>query len=397
MLDRSIKRRTINVEMTRLEASFRNVLLSSGSMTPEAVISSPDVVAYESSPEGLTVGSKERRRGVGGLPESFVIDNPSMTQGEFDAKVALNYDGEVSTALSLAYLRYRAQAVGVPRERLYEFLSNEFDGPVCRPRLIFNVLNGGRHAGNELDFCEFMIIPRTDVAVDAVRVASEVYHDLRSLIVGTYGEKGVLVGREGGFAPDVSNVGTAIELLVSAIGVRHEGMVDVAIDVAANDFAHENGGVFTYSIQGRDYSTNELVDYYVRLVDLYPSVTYLEDPFHEDDLDGWRALRDRMAGAIRVVADDLTVTDVAHLERCVGMYDACILKVNQIGSVSGLLAAFRFCRAHRVDSIVSQRSGETDSPILAHLAVGLGAEYMKAGAPARERILKYNELMRISS
>jgi enolase len=380
--------------MKEIKVRFRKTLLSSGVFTPEVVMDDGSVSLHESSPEGLTVGLKEQKRGSGELPDDFGFTyDDSVSQETFDVEIAEKYDSEISTALSLAFLKYKA-AVSNSAD-LSTYTSKEFGFRKKFPRLIFNILNGGKHAGNGLSFCEFMIIPTDADPMRSIEVASEVYHDLRKIILERYSEKDVLVGREGGFAPHADSIDTALGLIIDAIDVRHKGMVDIAIDVAANHFTVKDVGGFIYKVNGREITTQDLFSYYKEILSRHPEIRYIEDCFHENDLKGWSLMMDEFGDDIDVVADDLTVTKLEYTKKYLGLYNSCILKVNQVGTVSGLVETTKFCKQNNIKTIISQRSGETDSNILPHLAVGLGADYMKAGAPARERIIKYNELLRM--
>ena len=168
--------------MHKAEISFRKVLLSSGEFTPEAVIDDGRVSVFESAPEGLTVGLKEKEKESGSLPKNFILEYDNLpSQKEFDSQYARKYGRDVSTALSLAYLKYMATLEGA--SNLSSFLSRKFDLQKSQPLLIFNILNGGKHAGNGLSFCEFMIIPKQNNAVFAINTASEVYNDLKALLL----------------------------------------------------------------------------------------------------------------------------------------------------------------------------------------------------------------------
>ncbi len=380
--------------MKHVNVRFRKTLLSSGVFTPEVVMEDGTISVYESSPEGLTVGLKEQQRGAGELPDDFGFTyDDSVSQESFDVEIAKKYDSEISTALSLAFLRYKAAVSN--NADLCTYVSEEFGFRKKFPRLIFNILNGGKHAGNGLSFCEFMIIPTDADPVRSIEVASEVYHDLRKIILERYSEKDVLVGREGGFSPHTNNIDVALNLIVDAINVRNGGRVDIAIDVAANHFTLKDEDGFTYKVNGGEMTTQKLLSYYKELLLKHPEIKYIEDCFHENDLEGWTLMMEEFGESIDVVADDLTVTKLEYAQKYLGLYNSCILKVNQVGTISGLIDTLRFCNQNNIKTIVSQRSGETDSNILPYLAVGFGADYMKAGAPARERIVKYNELLRM--
>lgn len=380
--------------MNRVKISFRKVLLSSGDFTSEAVIDDGKISVFESAPEGLTVGLKEKEKEKDGLPEEFVFEYDSLlSQEDFDLKYAKRYGSDISSALSLAYIRYRAACMGF--KDISNFLSADFNFQKTNPRLIFNILNGGKHASNGLSFCEFMIMPKDDDLWKSITVASHVYNDLKGILIEKYSEKDVLVGREGGFAPHISSIDVALELIIDAINARHQGEVDIAIDVAANHFTLQSENFFSYKVNDKQMTTEELFLYYRELLSCHPEIKYIEDCFHENDLEGWSLIMNEFGNTIDIVADDLTVTKREYAKKYLGLYNSCILKVNQVGTVSGLIETLMFCKRNNIKTIISQRSGETDSNILPHLAVGLGADYMKAGAPARERIVKYNELLRL--
>ena len=381
---------------------FRDVLLSTGEYTKEAVICFGDNEVYESAPQGLTVGLKEVCMVTKEEDNLNILSDPGifdLSQDMFDTSVASRFSSQTSSALSMVFLRYSAQKKKFKSHELYKFIAQIYNKNSAFPKAIFNILNGGKHAGNGLSFCEFMIIPKESHILDNIKVATEVYLDLRDLLEYKFGAKNVLVGREGGFAPDISDVESAIGLISQAINKRNSGKCDIAIDVAANNFSQycvsNENGYFEYKINDKNYTTDSLLTYYENLIKKFPNITYLEDPFHEEDFSGWKKLTAMFKDRILVVADDLTVSNILYLEKFKDCFNACILKINQIGNMTGLVKAYDFCVANNVRTIISQRSGETDSDIITHMSVGLGSDYIKAGAPARERIVKYNALIRL--
>lgn len=379
--------------------SFRKSLLSSGELTTEAVITAGDIEVYESSPAGLTVGFKEKERGTKEDIENFSIDIGEMedlSQKEFDRMFSSGYGTEVGSALSLAYARYLSKKTKHSSKDLYKYFAEASSKEAKHPKLILNILNGGAHANRALAFCEFMIIPKGKNISESIMIASEVYLDLKEILMSKFDERGCLVGREGGFAPPIDNINEALVLISDAIQKRHKGEVSIAIDVAANSFSERTIGGFRYQLDGKSYTSVELLQYYIEMKTSFPEITYIEDGFHEEDIEGWCAFMQKMGDQILVVADDLTVSDRTYMKKYSDCFNACILKINQVGDLTSLLGAYEYCREKKIVTIISQRSGETDSNILAHLAVGWGSDYIKAGAPARERIIKYNELMRIS-
>lgn len=383
--------------------SVRSMLLSTGELIYEAVIiGSNDKVFYESAPFGATVGLKETQSQkadyISGLN---VLNDPSLniarlTQEEFDFLVRKNFSSQIATAFSLAYLKLLTDKENYRPEKIYEYLSSTYKIERSDPEIICNLLNGSKHAYNKLAFCEFMIIPNSDNIEQNIKIVSEVYLDLAHLIEEELGSKNLFLGREGGYAPDVKGIKDAINLLIKAIKLRNDGNCRIAIDIAANSFCAKNNDTFIYTVDNMDYTTTQLFHYYIDLIRQFPIINYLEDPFHELDTLGWKKLFNSIGASVLIVGDDLTVSKIEHVKKHEGYINTCILKINQSGNLSELIETLKYCKKKNIKTIISQRSGETDSNLLAHLAVGLGADYMKAGAPARERIVKYNELRRIS-
>lgn len=262
----------------------------------------------------------------------------------------------------------------------------------------FNVLNGGAHAANALDFQEFMIVPMCATSMtDAVRVGADVYHALAGIVRQRFGSSGL--GDEGGFAPSIDSPKEALALLVDAIETagHHPAPDDIAIalDPAANEFFSDGG---TYRVDGHALSREGLVDYYRDLIETYP-IRSIEDGFAEDDHDGFRMMQETLGGSIQTVGDDLYVTDPSRIlsggqQR---LTNAALIKPNQIGTVTQTLAAVQAARSVGLACMVSHRSGETSDTFIADLAVGTGVGQIKAGAPARgERVAKYNRLTEIA-
>jgi len=293
--------------------------------------------------------------------------------------------------VSMAIARAMALAEGVP---LYGFLAPEGVAPRL-PVPHFNVINGGQHAENPLDFQEFMIAPLGAPSFrEALRAGAEVYAALR----GALRDKGLStgLGDEGGFAPDLARPEEALDLLVGAIGSagyepgRDE--VAIALDPAASGFRQEDG---RYRVAGEALSTSELIAYLEELVGRYP-IWSIEDGLGEDDWDGWIALTRRLGARVQIVGDDNFVTNPAIIERAIGagVANAALIKVNQVGTVSETLEAVDVCRAGGYAQMISHRSGETTDDFIADLAVATGCGQLKSGAPARgERVAKYNRLI----
>jgi enolase len=273
--------------------------------------------------------------------------------------------------------------------------------PAAPPRLPvphFNVLNGGLHAANPLDFQEFMIAPiGASSMAEAVRCGAEVYAALRRLL--TASGHAVGLGDEGGFAPDVAEPEQALRLLVQAIEnagypASRDG-VAVALDPAASQFHQLDG---TYLIAGQRHTSADVVARYARLVEDFP-LWSIEDGMAEDDIEGWRLLRGQLGDRVQIMGDDLFVTNALLIAEGAhaGLANSALIKLNQIGTVSETLRAIRTCRDNGMTAQVSHRSGETTDDFIADLAVGCGCGQLKAGAPARgERVAKYNRLMAIA-
>jgi enolase len=302
--------------------------------------------------------------------------------------------GNAIVGVSMAVARAQAQAAGLP---LWRVLSS--DGVEARlPVPHFNVINGGAHAANDLDFQEFMIAPLGAASLpDAIRAGAEVYAALKSLLHSRGLATGL--GDEGGFAPDLNQPEQALTLLVKAIedAGYEPGLTGVAIalDPAANGFYHHGH----YQIAGRDLTSTELIERYAELIDRFP-IWSIEDGLAEDDREGWLELTEALGHKIQLVGDDIFVTDPSKIDDAAryGIANAALIKVNQIGTVSQTLAALEVCRHRGYAAMISHRSGETIDSFIADLAVGSGCGQLKSGAPARgERVAKYNRLLDIAA
>ena len=321
----------------------------------------------------------------------------ALDQGAVDAAMA-ELDGSDNKsalganailAVSLATARAAANGVGLP---LYRYLG----GPMATllPVPLMNVINGGAHAANSLDFQEFMIVPHGAGSFkDALRMGAEVFHTLKGLLA----ERGMstAVGDEGGFAPDLGN-DAAGDILVQAIdkaGYRPGDQISLALDVASTEF-YKDG---RYAFGGGSYSSAEMVDELAKLVSRYPIVS-IEDGIAEDDWDGWKLLTDRLGATVQLVGDDLFVTNSSRLQRGIdlGVANSILIKVNQIGSLTETLQAIDLAGRAGYTSVISHRSGETEDTTIADLAVATRAGQIKTGSLSRsERVAKYNQLLRI--
>lgn len=264
------------------------------------------------------------------------------------------------------------------------------------PRPMMNIINGGSHADNNLDFQEYMIIPKRNTIKETLQVASEIFHTLKNILKKRGLSTGV--GDEGGFAPNLSNNEEAFKLIMEAIriaGYIPGTDVSLAIDVAASEF-YKNGK-YILSSENRSLSTDELIEYYVSLVKKYPIIS-IEDPVDENDWDGFRKITEKIGDKVQLVGDDLFVTNKECLKKGIenNAGNAILLKVNQIGTITETLETIELARAYNYKTVISHRSGETEDTTIAHLAVGLNLGQIKTGSISRtDRICKYNELIRI--
>ncbi|AKB81145.1 Enolase [Methanosarcina barkeri 3] len=316
------------------------------------------------------------------------IDELMIELDETDNKS--NLGANAILGVSMAVAKAAADSLNVP---LYRYLggSNAFTLPV--PTM--NVLNGGKHAGNDLAIQEFMIQPKgAETFYEALQMGAEIYHVLGKILEKKYGRSSTNVGYEGGYAPKMSESTEALDALVQAI--EEAGYTDtevtIGLDAAASEFYEDE----TYTIDGKKLSAPELMDYYVELVNSYPILS-IEDPFYEEAFEDFEALTNELWDTI-IVGDDLFVTNIERLSKGVdmGAANALLLKVNQIGSLSEAFDAANMASRNGYTVIVSHRSAETEDTTIADISVAIGAEMIKTGAPARgERTAKYNQLLRI--
>jgi enolase len=293
---------------------------------------------------------------------------------------------------SLAVAKAAAAEAGQP---LYRYLGGEAARVLPVPMM--NVLNGGAHADNRVDFQEFMVVPTGAASFsEALRVGVEVFHALKAWLHGR--GLGTAVGDEGGFAPDLSSNEEALEALVAGIeaaGYRPGEDVAIAMDPATSELYED--GAYHLEHEGRVMSSEELAEYWRALCERYPIVS-IEDGMDEEDWDGWKVLTDRIGDRIQLVGDDLFVTNTERLQRGIetGVANAILVKVNQIGTLTETLEAIDLARSAGYSAVMSHRSGETEDVTIAHLAVATACGQIKTGAPSRsDRVAKYNELLRI--
>ena len=395
----------------------REILDSRGNPTVEVdVILDNGVMGRACVPSGASTGEREalemrdgdksRFNGKGVLNavnnvNTVLRDNligmDVTKQKEIDYKM-LELDGTKTKSkiganailgVSMACLKAAAIASG---KELYEYVG---DGKTL-PVPMMNIINGGAHADNSLDFQEYMIIPQRDTIHERVRVGAEVFHSLKNVL----NEKGYAtsVGDEGGFAPNLKTNKEGFDLITEAVkraGYEPGKDVCYAIDVAASEFYSD--GKYNLVGEGKVLSTDELIKYYEDLVNTYPIIS-IEDPVDENDWEGFSKVTALLGDRIQLVGDDLFVTNKECLQKGIDNKagNAILLKVNQIGTITETLETIELAKSHNYKTVISHRSGETEDTTIADLAVGLDLGQIKTGSMSRtDRICKYNQLMRI--
>lgn len=388
---------TVEVEALLESGAFGRVIVPSGASTGEHE-------AVE-----LRDGDGERYNGKGVLkavenvneviaPE--VIDLDALDQVFID-RLLCELDGTPNKGklganailgVSLAVAKAAAEALGIP---LYQYIGGV--GARVLPVPMMNVLNGGKHADNNVDIQEFMIVPvGAPSLTEAVRYGAEVFHALKKIL----SEKGYAtsVGDEGGFAPNLGSNREALEVMVAAIekaGYRPGEDIAFALDPAASEFM--SGKDYKLEAEGKTLDSAGMVDFYEKLVDDFPILS-IEDGLGQDDWDGWKLMTDRLGGRIQIVGDDLFVTNTARLARGIeeGIANSILIKLNQIGTLTETLNAIEMAKRAGYTSVISHRSGESEDVTIAHVAVAVGAGQIKTGSMSRtDRVAKYNELIRI--
>ncbi|HOI64430.1 MAG TPA: phosphopyruvate hydratase [Mesotoga sp.] len=295
-------------------------------------------------------------------------------------------------AVSMAVARAAADSIDT---LLYKYLGGT--NAKVLPIPFMNIVNGGKHADNNLDIQEFMIVPAGfKYFRDALRAGVEVFHHLKKLLKD--GGHVTAVGDEGGFAPSFESNEEAIKYIINAVesaGYKPGEEIFIALDCAASEFFNEEKGLYT--IDGKELTPDQLIDYYVDLTERYPIIS-IEDPFNEEDWGAFSKLTERVGGKVQIVGDDLYVTNIERLRKGVEerASNSILIKLNQIGSVTETLDTIEYAQKHGMTCVISHRSGETEDTFIAHLAVATNAGMIKTGSASRtDRIAKYNELLRI--
>ncbi len=330
--------------------------------------------------------------------DQLMIDRILMHEDGTDNKQ--NLGANAILGVSMAVARAAAESLNIP---LYRYLGGSYVRQLPVPMM--NILNGGKHARNTVDFQEFMIMPvRAESFREGLRICAEVYHNLKKIL-----EKNGLstgIGDEGGFAPDLPDAKAVLRLIVEAIqaaGYVPGEDVRIALDVASSELYNEQTGLYYFEgesqLSGEEVlrDTNAMLDYLEELIEEFPIIS-IEDGLAEDDWDGWKAMTRRLGDKVQLVGDDLFVTNTKRLDAGIklGCGNAILVKLNQIGTVSEAMEAIEMAHKNGYRAIVSHRSGETEDTFIADLAVAVNAGQIKTGAPCRsDRVAKYNQLLRI--
>ncbi len=385
------------------------VVLESGAMGRAMVPSGASTGAFEAVE--LRDGDKDRYLGKGvlqavehvnsELADELVGLESDDQRAIDDAMIALdgtdnkgNFGANAILGVSLACAKASAEEAGLP---LYKYVG----GPNAHllPTPMMNILNGGVHADNNVDFQEFMIMPvGAPTFAEALRWCAEIYHTLKKVLhdAGLGGG----VGDEGGFAPNFKTNKEPLEYIVKACeaaGYKPGEDIMFAMDPASTEFYDAEKGKYVLAGEGRELSSDEMVDYWAALVEEFPIIS-IEDGMAEEDWDGWKKLTDRIGDKVQLVGDDLFVTNSARLAKGIelGCANAILIKVNQIGSLTETLEAIELAKTHGYACVMSHRSGETEDTTIADLSVACNTGQIKTGAPCRsDRVAKYNQLLRI--
>ena len=394
----------------------REILDSRGNPTVEVdVILENGVMGRAAVPSGASTGEREalelrdggsRFGGKGVLKavnhvnhelRDLVVGMDVLNQEAIDeamikldgTKTKSNLGANAILGVSMAVLNAAANFKGLP---LYKYVGV---GKTL-PRPMMNIINGGAHADNNLDFQEYMIIPEASTIKERVRIGAEVFHALKSVLKA----KGYVtsVGDEGGFAPNLKTNKEGFELIMEAIekaGYKPGVDVNLGIDVAASEFYED--GIYYLKGENKKLTTEELIDFYEELITTYPIIS-IEDPVDENDWEGFKLITERLGDKIQLVGDDLFVTNSEYLQKGIDMQagNAILLKVNQIGTITETIRTIELAKKNNYKTVISHRSGETEDTTIADLAVGLDLGQIKTGSMSRtDRICKYNQLIRI--
>lgn len=424
-----IKRKIMQIGKELKSLDCRMILTSNGHPTVEVELVTTFGIFFGSCPEGKSKGKREAvslydsdsnefnkrniKKALLMIKEKIIPNLNKLSEYYFSEqkkidKFLLCWDGTLDKSnlgvnailpVSIAFCKAGAASLNLS---LYSFISQISDIKPAMPIPCFNVINGGSHAGNRLRFQEIMISFDEKNIYENIERAVVFYEHLKELIVHKYGKIYSSVGMEGGFVPPIDTLNEGLDLIMKTAEKDDFRNLRIAIDCAANDF-YENETYNVISIRKKEdvqVTNKQLTDYYIDIIKKYPLIFSIEDPFNEDDHVAWSFLMQKIGTeCINIVGDDLTTTNSLYIEEAhkKNLCNTVLIKPNQIGTVSETIDAVLMARKFDMKIMISHRSGETEDTFISDFAVGIGAEYIKAGAPCRgERVMKYNQLLRIS-
>ena len=388
---------TVEVDVFLEDGSFGRAAVPSGASTGEheaVELRDNDKLRY------LGKGVKKAVQNVNTIIADEIIGLDAFNQRNID-ETLISLDGTLNKSFlgansilgtSIAVAKSASNSKNKP---LYEYLSN--DNNCIMPIPMMNIINGGSHADNNVDFQEFMVFPiGANSFSKALQMGTEIFHQLKKVLKGN--NLNTAVGDEGGFAPNLKSNEEAIEIILNATdkaGYKAGVDVYIALDVAASEIF--DGKKYIIKSENKSLSSDQMISYYQNLVDKYPVIS-IEDGLAEDDWGGWVSMNEALGGRIQIVGDDLTVTNINRLKKAIDLkaMNAILIKLNQIGTVTETLEAIKLAKNTNYGAIISHRSGETEDTTIADLAVASGVGQIKTGSASRtDRVCKYNQLLRI--
>ena len=388
---------TVEVDVFLEDGSFGRAAVPSGASTGEheaVELRDNDKLRY------LGKGVKKAVQNVNTIIADEIIGLDAFNQRNID-ETLISLDGTLNKSFlgansmlgtSIAVAKSASNSKNKP---LYEYLSN--DNNCIMPIPMMNIINGGSHADNNVDFQEFMVFPiGANSFSKALQMGTEIFHQLKKVLKGN--NLNTAVGDEGGFAPNLKSNEEAIEIILNATdkaGYKDGVDIYIALDVAASEIF--DGKKYIIKSENKSLSSDQMISYYQNLVDKYPVIS-IEDGLAEDDWGGWVSMNEALGGRIQIVGDDLTVTNINRLKKAIDLkaMNAILIKLNQIGTVTETLEAIKLAKNTNYGAIISHRSGETEDTTIADLAVASGVGQIKTGSASRtDRVCKYNQLLRI--
>jgi len=416
------------------KASAREIFNSRGDPTVECAVETSFGKFISSVPYGASVGSREAKylydggKKFGGMGVKKAVQNINEILSVVVKGMDCRDQKEIDNALNAEDGTKRKEKIGAnailavsmavckagavackseikktedyKRKDLFEHISKLSERKPLLPVPALNIINGGKHAGNNLDFQEYQILPYGfNSFKEAFTAGVEIFHELGKEVLQDYGKGAVNVGYEGGFAPQMSKVEEPLDEILKAVeALGYVGQVGIGIDVAATSFSKKDDtGKFIYTVEGHKLDAEKLSNEYLALLENYPIVS-IEDPFHENDYFAWEQIYPKLNKRVQILADDLTVSQKKYVREAIDnkRANALLLKINQVGTIMEAIESAKIAFDAKWGVQVSHRSGETNDYFIADFAVGLGCAQIKSGAPNRgERIAKYNRLLRI--